>query len=184
MKPKPKTRTPILDYHEVIDFIETKYEIQTRDYLNKFGEEDHFDMYQRIMNDPMPFGNNIYPDESGKHLGFKNEWTIYRNGKRIEATKEEYEADFKLIHEQYERYNKWCDENPENKPPEYLDYWHWMIEHQWTELHNGSEQYWFLSEILEDEETPAWVKEITQLVYNEFKEHLDEYGGLGVYIEW
>lgn len=71
--------------------------------------ENHFKYYQRTQNDPMPFGNGIYPDCSGKDGGF----TIVRDGERIEASKEQYDADFKLIHEQYARYQEWSKNNPD-----------------------------------------------------------------------
>lgn len=70
--------------------------------------EDHFHYYQRIMNDPMPFGGQ-YPDVRNQG---KKPWTrITKEGKRIPATKEEYDNDFKLIHEHYERYNLWKKTN-------------------------------------------------------------------------
>jgi hypothetical protein len=72
--------------------------------------EKHFDKYQRITGDKMPFGNGRYPDSSGK--GDKP-WMVIREGKKVPATKEEYDADFKLIHEQYARYNKWKETNPD-----------------------------------------------------------------------
>lgn len=77
-------------------------------------DEDWFEYYQRKLNDPMPFGNGFYPDVSGKwqEEGYEG-WTIVRDGERIKATKEQYDADFKLIHEQYLRYKEWCKENPD-----------------------------------------------------------------------
>ena len=76
------------------------------------------------------------------------------------------------------KYDEW------EKIVPYLDYWHWMIDNQFYELHNGSEQYWDIKGILEGESTPDWVREITQLVFDEFKEQLDENGGMEVYISW
>lgn len=58
-----------------------------------------------------------------------------------------------------------------------------MLDGQFEDIYNGSTVYWNLKEIL-DEENPEWVKEITQYVYNEFKEYLDEEGGFNVLIEW
>lgn len=184
-KPVAIVRSPIIDYHEIIHYIEEKYKINVRDYSNLFQHQDkegHFQKYQRLTGDVMPF-NGRYPDVSGKQLGFENQWTIWRNNKRIEATKEEYDADFKLIHEHYQRYLKWSELNPENKPPEYLDYWHWMTEHHFHDVSNGTDTYWGLEDIL-DNDSPKWIKEITQLVYDEFKEQLDEDGGMEVYISW
>ena len=41
-----------------------------------------------------------------------------------------------------------------------------------------------ITEIIEDKKTPSWVKEITQLIYDEFKDDLDKDGGLEVWISW
>ena len=75
--------------------------------------ERHFEYYQRIMKDPMPCDGH-YPDVSGKweEKGYEG-WTIWRDGKKIKATKEQYDADFKLIHEHYARYEKWKKVNPD-----------------------------------------------------------------------
>lgn len=176
-KPVKKERASIMDYHDMIHFVEEKYNIQVRDYLGLFGAkkaESHFDKYQRIMNDPMPFGNGVYPDEG---------WTVIKEGKRVKATKEECDADFKLIHEQCARYNKWCEANPKNKKPD-LDYWHWMTDKVFYEVRNGCEEYFPIADILEDVNNPVWVKEITQLIYDEFKDDLDSEGGIEVWIEW
>lgn len=73
--------------------------------------ERHFDRYQRIMKDVMP----PYPDSpSGK-------FRVKRDGKMVETTKEEYDADIKLVHEHYARYQEWTKTNPDieddyNKP--------------------------------------------------------------------
>lgn len=74
--------------------------------------EKHFDYYQRKMNDPMPCNGN-YPDMSGKKDGDYEGWTVWRKGKKVKATKEEYDADFKLIHDHYARYKKWTETNPD-----------------------------------------------------------------------
>ncbi len=68
--------------------------------------ESHFDYYQRIMKDPMPFDGH-YPQSPNKNL------QIWRDGKYISATQEQYDADFKLIHEHYARYEKWKKTNPD-----------------------------------------------------------------------
>ncbi len=115
-KPLPKTRT-MMDFHEMIHFVEKKYKIDVRDYAGKFKET-------KSVSDDKP----------------------------------------------------------------YLDYWHWMIENHFYEVNNGCDMYWNILGILgknEDyEEGPDWVKEITQLVYDEFKDNLDSDGGLMVHIEW
>jgi hypothetical protein len=77
--------------------------------------EKHFEYYQRITGDKMPFGNGNYPDAPG------GKFRSYVDGKKVEVSKEQYDADFKLIHEQYARYQEWTKENPDpdddyNKP--------------------------------------------------------------------
>jgi hypothetical protein len=87
--------------------------------------EKHFDKYQRITGDKMPCE---YPDVRN---GGDKPWTIVRNGKRISATKEEYDADFKLIHEHYARYKKWAETNPDEQDdygkPQYEDKYQILI---------------------------------------------------------
>lgn len=61
-KPTPQITTQSkLDWSDVRDYIEQKYNIKLRGYAEN-NEESHFDMYQISQNDPMPFGNGIYPD--------------------------------------------------------------------------------------------------------------------------
>jgi hypothetical protein len=76
-------------------------------------KESHFKAYQRLMNDPMPFGDNVYPDVSGLYHGFPDMWTVTRDGVFRAATEQEYKEDFKLIHKQYLRYQIWSIDNPE-----------------------------------------------------------------------
>jgi hypothetical protein len=109
-KPTPKERKPILDFHEVIRFIEKKHKIDVRDYAGKFK------------------GGSM-----------------------------------------------------DDKP--YLDYWHWLIENHFYDVNNGCERHWDIKFILEGD-GPDWVKEITQLVYDEFKDNLDKDGGVDVNIWW
>ena len=182
-KPIKIPRPSVMDYNEIIDFIEDKYKIQTRDYSYLVGEEAHFDKYIREENDPMPFGKGVYPDVSGipKVLGKYDGWTVTRDGIKRNSTKKEYDEDFKLIHEQYKRYQLWSETNPE---PPYLDYWHWMYENHWPEVRSGSIEWYPILDIIENSETPEWVSEITQLVYDEFEDDLDDQGGFDVLIEW
>jgi hypothetical protein len=80
--------------------------------------ESHFDFYQRIMKDPVPFDGR-YPQSPN------NTYQVYRDGKYVTVEKEEYDADFKLIHEHYARYNKWKETNPDTTDdynnPQYKD---------------------------------------------------------------
>jgi hypothetical protein len=77
-------------------------------------DEKHIQYYSRTQNDPQPFDGR-YPQAPGK------KFKVYRDGKYIEASKEEYDADYLLINEHYQRYNTWKENNPDpeddyNKP--------------------------------------------------------------------
>lgn len=61
----------------------------------------------------------------------------------------------------------------------YLDFWHWLIDGPFAELHNRSAKYLDLKFELEDEETPTWVKEILQKIFDEFQEDEMEF-----WVEW
>lgn len=171
-------KQPMFEYDDVINYIEGKYGIKVRDYAGKYGnkgKESHFDEYQKLMKDPMPFGNGKYPDCPG------TTYRVYKDGKLVEGTKDEYDAQFKLIHAQYARYQEWCKTNPE---PPYLDYWHWLLDEHFYDMQNGCERQINVKEILEDDKSPSWVKEITQLIHTEFESDLDDEGCLTVWIEW
>lgn len=175
----------MLEYNRMVDVVEEKYGVDIRDYAGTFGsvksgDAGHFDIYCRVANDPMPFGDGVYPDVSGLNHGFAEKWTVTRDGVFRAATEEEYDADFKLIHEQYERYNKWVVDNPS---PPYLDYWHWAIENAFMEVSNGCDREWCMQEIVEDESNPDWVRNITQLFINEYKDELTD-GSVEVHIMW
>ncbi len=168
-KPKLKTHKPHYDYYEVIHYLEDKYKFNSRDYKES---HNHFKKYQDETKDVFPV--EWYPDCSGKYQGFKNEWTIRRNGKIIEATKEQYDADFKLIHEHYQRYLLWEKENPS---PEYCDFWHWFAEH--NEIHqNDCYAYLYINNKEDfdciEEDTPDWVIKILRLLQKEFPLNMED----------
>lgn len=175
VKPKRQRVLPdMLDYHDMIEYIEQKYNIKTRGYGRR--KEDHFDRYQRLTGDKMPFGSNKYP------YSLDGQLMSYRDGKRVPVTKEEYDADFELIHEHYARYQEWCKQNPE---PPYLDYWHWLLEHCFSEMANPSHQVIPVREILDVEDwAPEWVKQITLFIQKEFHHDIDDEGCLDVWVSW
>lgn len=184
-KPTPLKREPLLDYHDMINFVEEKYDIKVNDYNKTFKCAIDF---------KKQMGLNVYlsPDVSGKYVpewqeeGYEG-WTIIEgglrniDGKRIKATKEEYDEQFKEYYAICGEFKQWKVEN--NVSETYLNYWHWMIDGQFQDIHNGSTAYWNLKDIL-DGDNPEWVIEITRYVYDEFKEHLDKDGGLEVIVEW
>ena len=177
--PIPKPRDPIMDFHEMIEFVEQKYGIRTRDYNGLHGPDSHCAKWQREAGDPQP-NDGHYPDCSGDGETAAERLTVVRDGKRRKATQGEYDADFKLIHEHFQRYQDWCETNP---APAYLDYWHWLLGDQFSDVHNPCTQTWDLRVILEDDDTPDWVRGITQKVHDEF-EHVLIDGAVEVLIEW
>lgn len=68
--------------------------------------EKHFQYYQRTQNDPAPFGGSYPQERNGQHK-------IFIDGKEVKLTKEEHDAHYKLIHEQYARYTEWSKLNPD-----------------------------------------------------------------------
>lgn len=59
--------------------------------------------------------------------------------------------------------------------------WSWLCE---REISNGTAYHIPVKEGLQDEDTPKAVKEILQLVFEEFGEELDSHGYLRVWISW
>ena len=171
----------MIDYNKIIETIESKHDIEVRDYAGLFSskahKEGHFNLYERITGDFMPFGG-CYPDVSGSNDGG---YTVIHNGERREATKKEYDEDFKKIHDQYERYQLWSADNPQ---PPYLDYWHWLLENSIHEVANGCNRAWEVKKIVEDKTNPAWVVEITNFIIDEFKADITDGGELEIYICW
>lgn len=173
-KPVPEIRTPIMDYHKMMDYIEKKYDIKVRDYD---GIEKRKDQYQKDNNvclyaSPRKYGGKY-------HIPFKKEDGSF--GGYREGTKQEYDEGFKEYRRISTEYVEWEKTQPVLQR---LDYWMWLLtEHFGGDCPNGSDHYINIDEILEDEETPEWAKEITQLIQDEFEEHLDD-GGLDVHVWW
>lgn len=136
-KPKPKKVTKEhLDYHDMIEYLEKKYDFESRGFsgIPSQKKEDHFVTYQRVMNDPMPF-NGMYPGESPlSALQSGKIYTKPEGKKMIPCSKQEYDDAYKLIHDHYQRYKTWCVTNPETP---YMDFWHYLCDIN-DELHNGS----------------------------------------------
>ena len=70
------------------------------------------------------------------------------------------------------------------KNVEYLDYWHWLLDHCFDGMGNPSTQFIPVYNMLNDEGwAPDWVIEITTLIDKEFHKDLDD-GALQVWISW
>ena len=176
---KKKVREDMIYYHEMIDYIEQKYKIDTRDYLSTYVEGkkisssmEHFLKFQKEENDPQPY-------ENGKLPGMVNgKFFIYKNGEKVFCKKEEYLNENKKIVHHYERYNKWLIDNPK---PEYQDFWHWIIDNTGASM--GRDAFLPIVEWIEDENTPSWVKQISTYIKQEFESEF-KYDGLNVWIEY
>lgn len=55
-----------------------------------------------------------------------------------------------------------------NKFKHNLDFWHWLCDNDVTDSNNGSFFYLQVDRFLKERETPKWVKEILQLIKDEF----------------
>lgn len=167
-KPEPVIRQPILNYQDIIDYIEEKYNIDTGDYAERFGGKGRDKINQ--LRDQWLKDNGYwkYKYVLNKPKGSKEDWA-----KDSEEMKLRVEINEKI----------WKEESNWEKQVPYLDYWHYILDAQFCDVSNGCTQYWSLSPILEYD-APEWVKEITQLIYDEFKEYTDEDGGFEVYISW
>jgi len=71
-----------------------------------------------------------------------------------------------------------------NKGAKYLDFWHWLLDHCFYEVHNPCSATLNVIEMLEEDETPVWVREILTLIKIEFGDQFNEYGELNVWISW
>ena len=52
--------------------------------------------------------------------------------------------------------------------PEHLDFWHWLLDNDASEIHNGDFFCLDLDYRLKHKNTPVWVKEILQFIKDEF----------------
>lgn len=150
----PIREEPVMDFFKMILFVEEKYQIRTSDYADAVGTG--IKIIEQY-NEMMP-----------------RELQINRD------------TDWSYTAEAWKQFAKWREEQqvPALESLPHLNYWHWLLKHPFSDVYNGERRYWSLREILEDEETPDWVKEITQKVSDEFTEYLDDQGGLEVRVSW
>jgi hypothetical protein len=169
-KPTAKKREALLDYLEMVDFINKKYGIDTRDYADKKGREKEW---------TESTGINLYAapqSYDGKHYAW-----IGGKEPRVKVTKKVYDEEFQVYYANCKAYSDW---NKEQGELPYLDYWHWLTDKCFYEVRNGSSSWFPIVDILENKDNPEWVLEITQLFHDEFKDDLDKDGGIEVMMEW
>lgn len=75
------------------------------------------------------------------------------------------------------RFSKLAKEYDEDKS--YLDFWHWLLDNDFMELHNGSIQTLFPDT---HPNAPEWVQEILGLIVLEFLE--DGEDSIEFWVEW
>lgn len=162
-KPVKIDQNPLYDYNEVVEFIEDKYNIKTRDYS---ASSNHFPNWLKLMNEKAP----VYP------ISPNYVYQVMIDGEMVKITKEEYDARFDEIHKQFARYMEWCKANPE---PPYHDFWHWLTDNDFQDINNGCKATLCVKYWLENLEEDDWKRKILQLIYDEF--HEDE---MEFWIEW
>jgi hypothetical protein len=64
----------------------------------------------------------------------------------------------------------------------YLDFWHWLLDNDFSEVHNGSFNLMSLNPGSAAADPPDWVKEILKMFKDEFD--VDNEDELNFWIEW
>lgn len=94
--------------------------------------------------------------------------------KKYDIKTDEYTPKAGFTSEQLEGRSAY-DKEHDRKP--YLCFWHWITDTH--EIHNGCTfTLWYDPE---DEYVPEWVKEILEMIFNEFE---PEYGELDMHVSW
>lgn len=158
-KPKAKQRDPILDYHEMIEFLEEKYNFQSRDYLNSL-QKNH-QIYLKWIGDNYPGFSHVMDAPEGS----KKDWPkdSPEMAKRIEINT---------------AYNEYIRKNKDLEVP-YLDFWHIHCD---SLTGNGSELYICL-DIEEYQTKDKWCAPILEYIKAEFAEYVEE-DCINTWVEW
>jgi hypothetical protein len=142
--------------------------------------------------DFMPFMNALeeehsfsYHDCAGKYKWIHNrqnelckEWDIdYSVWGKIKPS--EMTGKDKEFYEVYQE-----EVHDETKQPPYQDFWHWLLDNDFCELHRGGFNYLSFWSI-DDDETPEWVKRVLELIKDAVKDN-PAYDGesLNCYVDW
>jgi len=154
---KPAKGERTYDYFEVMDYIDEKYNIDSRNYgntrlLRKFRQQKGFKKLQK-------------PRISWEDYGDAIEKRAYEENVHV------YQQEMK---KQQEAFNLWKEENEIGRE-EYLDFWHWLIDEFDEGIYSGSIIQFPVKEYLEHQETPTFVKEILQLLYAEYQEEIMDF---------
>lgn len=153
MKSLKKIRSDVgaYDWVNMIKTIESKHSIDITDFKDSFN---HFTKWLKFTGEAPP----NYPSCPN------NELYVYEDGTKIELTREEYDSRYKVIHEQYQRYEKWTKENP--RPP-YSQFYSWYAEKYLEEI---KEHIPFSLNIQDDGNNPDWINELLKIMRDEFEE--------------
>lgn len=171
IKKPEKHSIDYFEYVEIIDYIGTKYNIDIYDYLNtKKRKEDWCKENGGISlyASPRQYGGKFYA-----HIDCK--------GDLIEVSEDEYKIQWKIYYDNCGKFNEWEKTQP---VIEKLDYESYLFDRDFSDVQKDSYIYWNIVDIIENSNYADWVKEITKLIYNEFKEYLDENGCLCIHFYW
>ena len=155
-KPVPEKRQDLLNYNDMIGYIEKKYKIDTRDYAGSHKPETR----DRCLR------------EACKQVGVDYETLnedLTKANKKDPEVKKKREIRIK-IHEI-------CDK----LTPPYQDFWHLYCD---GISGNGSEMFIGFGELEDGRKYyPEWAKEILRLIKKEFGEYIDG-NELRCWVEW
>lgn len=160
-KPEKKTIS-FYHYNDIIDYIERKYNIDTRDYYNRYK---NFPIVTKDVCERLGVNSEDLEEDLSK--AEKDDLEVKR---KLDARRKVNECRAQIMDAKYP----------------YCDFWH-----QYCDKISGNGSWLYLTfDCLFDneedsgEEVPKWQKEILQLIYNEFKEELEDNEYLKVWVEW
>jgi hypothetical protein len=157
-----------IDYNRLIDHIEKKYDVNTRDFAGRHSKKNEKERKRMLEN---WLKENGY---EGKHYVLD----------LPENSSSDWPDDSEEMKLRIEINTKRCSSaNGYTDIPPYLDFWHWLLEEY--EFHRGINSLCLIPE--EDDNYPDWVKQILSMIYPEVKDNpaFDEVDGLlTLYVDW
>lgn len=161
-KPVPEKRQALLNYNDMIDYIEKKYKIDTRDYAGSHKPETR----DRCLR------------EACKQVGADYE-IVNEDLTKADEKNPGVEKKLEIRRKIYDIYDKLL--------PPYQDFWHL---YSLSISGNGSEMYIGFEELEDDHEYypgeepyPEWAKEILRLIKKEFGKYIKD-NELWCWVEW
>ena len=168
MKAKVKTIT-FVDFHEVCREVEEKFGFDFRDMAGKYSEKGRAARSVKWEELLESHGFGAYKHVLNKPEGSTEDWLkdSAEMAKRIEINKTVYP----ILH-------AWEEEN---QP--YQDVWHYMIDHDFYDVSNGSMHTIYFNDLEED--APDYVKKFYESMHSMVKDSpAYKDGALEVWVEW